>query len=542
MNTKYIFIIGGVMSSLGKGILSSSIGRVLKSKNYKVSIVKFDPYLNVDAGLQNPYQHGEVFVTDDGAETDLDLGHYERFLDTNLTRMSNVTSGSVYSSIIAKERRGDFLGATVQVIPHLTNEIKNRILELAASEQPDIILGEVGGTVGDIEGLPFLEAIREFKNEHPQGDVLILHLTYLPHLKSTGELKTKPTQHSVAELRKVGIQPDIIACRSDIAINNEIKEKISLFCDVDKDLVFSAVDVGNIYEVPLAIENEGICKAILNLCHMEDRPSDLDEWERTVNIMNILTKSVDIAVVGKYTTMCDAYISLTEALKHAQIPNKINVKIHWVASENLENEDSNELLKSYDGILIPGGFGKRGIEGMISASKYARENNVPFFGICLGLQIAVIDFARNCLRFTHANSTEFDPGTPYPVIDLMPEQKQATQKGATMRLGLFNCKISQNTLAYNIYQTKEIRQRHRHRFEFNNMFKVRFESAQMVFSGVYQEKNLAEIIELKQHPFFIGCQFHPEYLSRPTRPEPLFTSFIEACVKFQDLKHETARK
>lgn len=328
MSAKFIFVIGGVMSSLGKGILSSSLGRVLIAKGYKVSILKFDPYLNVDAGLQNPYQHGEVFVTDDGAETDLDLGHYERFLDTNLTRLSNVTSGSVYSSVISMERKGDFLGATVQVIPHLTNEIKKRLLQLEEAEHPDIILGEVGGTVGDIEGLPFLEAIREFKNEHPDGDVIILHLTYLPHLKSTGELKTKPTQHSVAELRKVGIQPDIIACRSDVAINNEIREKISLFCDVDKEMVFSVVDVANIYDVPLLIENEGICKAILSLCRLEDRPSQLDEWERTVNIMNILTKSVDIAIVGKYTSMCDAYISLTEALKHAQIPNKVKVNIH----------------------------------------------------------------------------------------------------------------------------------------------------------------------------------------------------------------------
>jgi CTP synthase len=538
MSAKFIFVIGGVMSSLGKGILSSSLGRVLIAKGYKVSILKFDPYLNVDAGLQNPYQHGEVFVTDDGAETDLDLGHYERFLDTNLTRLSNVTSGSVYSSVISMERKGDFLGATVQVIPHLTNEIKKRLLQLEEAEKPDIILGEVGGTVGDIEGLPFLEAIREFKNEHPAGDVIILHLTYLPHLKSTGELKTKPTQHSVAELRKVGIQPDIIACRSDIAINNEIKEKISLFCDVDKDMVFSVVDVANIYDVPLLIENEGICKAILNLCRLEDRPSQLEEWEHTVNIMNILTKSVNIAIVGKYTSMCDAYISLTEALKHAQIPNKVKVNIHWIAAEELEKDSENETLKKFDGILIPGGFGKRGVEGMILASKYARENQVPFFGICLGMQIAVIDFARNCLRFTHANSTEFDPGTPYPVIDLMPEQKQTTQKGATMRLGLFACKISQNTLAYQIYQKPEINQRHRHRYEFNNMFKVRFESAQMIFSGVYQEKNLVEIIELKNHPFYFGCQFHPEYVSRPTRPEPIFTAFIEACLKYSEKKHD----
>ncbi|HOI25014.1 MAG TPA: CTP synthase [Caldisericia bacterium] len=538
MSAKFIFVIGGVMSSLGKGILSSSLGRVLIAKGYKVSILKFDPYLNVDAGLQNPYQHGEVFVTDDGAETDLDLGHYERFLDTNLTRLSNVTSGSVYSSVISMERKGDFLGATVQVIPHLTNEIKKRLLQLEEAEQPDIILGEVGGTVGDIEGLPFLEAIREFKNEHPDGDVIILHLTYLPHLKSTGELKTKPTQHSVAELRKVGIQPDIIACRSDVAINNEIKEKISLFCDVDKEMVFSVVDVGNIYDVPLLIENEGICKAILGLCRLEDRPSQLDEWERTVNIMNILTKSVDIAIVGKYTSMCDAYISLTEALKHAQIPNKVKVNIHWIAAEELENDQYQETLQKFDGILIPGGFGKRGVEGMILASKFAREKQVPFFGICLGMQIAVIDFARNCLRFTHANSTEFDPGTPYPVIDLMPEQKQTTQKGATMRLGLFTCKISQNTLAHQIYQKPEIHQRHRHRYEFNNMFKVRFESAQMIFSGIYQEKNLVEIIELKNHPFYFGCQFHPEYVSRPTRPEPVFTAFVEACLKYSETKHD----
>jgi len=535
MGTKYLFIVGGVMSSLGKGILTSSIGRILKSKGYKVNIIKFDPYLNVDAGLQNPYQHGEVFVTEDGAETDLDLGHYERFLDENLTRLSNATSGSVYAKLIEKERRGDFLGATVQVIPHLTYEIKSRINSLEELAHPDIIIGEIGGTIGDIEGLPFLEAIREFQIEHPKGDVIFIHLTYLPHLKSTDELKTKPTQHSVAELRREGIRPDIIACRSDIPVSPEIREKISLFCDVPKDRVFAVLDAKNIYEVPLMIEEEGICTSLMEIWNLENHTSNLLDWEKMVNIMNNLEKEVNIAIVGKYTSLGDAYISLVEALKHAQNPNKVKVKIHWVSAETIENENPVKILSPFDGILIPGGFGKRGIEGMILASKYARENQVPYLGICLGLQIAIVDFARNVLHLTHANSTEFDPGTPYPVIDLMPEQRMLKDKGATMRLGAISCKISRNSIAFKVYQEEMITERHRHRYEFNNAYKARFENAQVVFSGLYLEKNLVEIVELPLHPFFIACQYHPELISRPTRPEPVFSAFIAAAVIRKEL-------
>lgn len=538
MNTKYIFITGGVMSSLGKGILTSSIGRTLKARGFKVSIIKFDPYLNVDAGLQNPYQHGEVFVTDDGAETDLDLGHYERFLDENLSRLNNVTAGSVYSQLVAKERRGDFLGATVQTIPHLSYEIKQRIYELKESVKPDIIIGEIGGTVGDIESLPFLEAIREFRMENPIHDVLFLHLTYLPHLKATDELKTKPTQHSVAELRRVGIQPDIIACRSDREISSETAEKIALFCDVKKERIFSVIDVQNIYEIPLMIEKDSLSKTLLELWGLPLVEANFDEWEEMVNIINNLTRSVDIGIVGKYTTMCDAYLSLVEALKHAQVSTKVKVNIKWLASESLEKNDPHLILSDLHGILIPGGFGKRGIEGMINAAKYARENGIPYFGICLGLQIAVIDFARNYLRLTRANSSEFDPTTPYPVIDLMPEQKDLQEKGATMRLGSFPCKITQGSLASKLYGKEMIYERHRHRYELNNAFRQRLEMANLKVSGIYMDKNLAEIIELNSHPFFIACQFHPELISRPLKPHPLFCGFVDACLKYKEKLEE----
>ncbi len=538
MGTKYIFVTGGVMSSLGKGILTSSIGKTLKARGFKVSIIKFDPYLNVDAGLQNPYQHGEVFVTDDGAETDLDLGHYERFLDENLSHLNNVTAGSVYSQLVAKERRGDFLGATVQTIPHLTNEIKQRIYQLKEAVEPDIIIGEIGGTVGDIEGLPFLEAIREFRMENPPRDVLFLHLTYLPHLKATDELKTKPTQHSVAELRRVGIQPDIIACRSDREISDDIAEKISLFCDVKKERIFSVIDAQNIYEVPLMIEKAGLSKTLLELWELPEREANFDEWEEMVNTINNLTSSVDIGIIGKYTSMCDAYISLVEALKHAQVNTKVKVNIKWISAESLEKNDPHDVLNGLHGILIPGGFGKRGIEGMINAVKYAREENIPFFGICLGLQVAVIDFARNFLRLTNANSSEFDPTTPYPVISLMPEQKGLNEKGANMRLGAFSCKIAQGSLASKLYNKEIVHERHRHRYEVNNAFRNRLEMANMKVSGVYMDKNLVEIVELSTHPFFIASQFHPELISRPLRPHPLFIGFINACFKYKEKLEE----
>jgi len=534
MTTKYIFVTGGVVSSVGKGVTAAAIGLILKERGYKVAVQKLDPYINVDPGTMSPYHHGEVYVLDDGAETDLDLGHYERFLDVNLSHMSNATSGSVYSKIIEKERRGDFLGATVQVIPHLTKEIKDRIVQLEEQTKPDVIIAEIGGTIGDIEGLPFLEAIREFQIEHPRGDVLFSHLTYLPHLSSTDELKTKPTQHSVAELRRVGIRPDIIACRSDIPVSQEIREKISLFCDVPKNHVFSVQDVSNIYEVPLRLEEEGVCDALMELWGLEKKKSNLEEWEKMVNIMNNLSKVVHIALVGKYISLRDSYISFIEALKHAQNPNMAKVQLHWINSEDIENKSAEEVLKGMDGILVPGGFGKRGIEGMILAAKYARENKIPYFGVCLGLQIAVLDYARHVLGLTHSNSTEFDQGTPYPVIDLMPEQRTVKDKGATMRLGGINVKIQPHTLAHTIYQTEEIRQRHRHRYEFNNAYKTRFENAKMVFSGINMEKNLVEILELPSHPFYVGCQFHPELISRPTRPEPLFTHFIKAAVEYSE--------
>jgi CTP synthase len=538
MDTKYIFITGGVMSSLGKGILTSSIGRTLKARELKVTIIKFDPYLNVDPGLQNPYQHGEVFVTNDGAETDLDLGHYERFLDEDLSRLNNVTAGSVYSELISKERRGEFLGATVQTIPHLTNEIKSRIYKLKDATNPDVIIGEIGGTVGDIESLPFLEAIREFRMENSPHNVLFIHLTYLPHIKATDELKTKPTQHSVAELRRVGIQPDLIVCRSDKEISQEIAEKISLFCDVKKERIYSVIDVDNVYEVPLMIEKKGLSKTLLKLGELPEKEANLDEWEEMVNTMNNLTQGVNIGIVGKYTAMCDAYLSLVEALKHAQVKTKVKVNIKWIAAEVLEKEEPSSVLSGLHGILIPGGFGKRGIEGMINASKYARENNIPYFGICLGLQIAVIDFARASLRLTNANSSEFDPTTPYPVIDLMQEQRDIQEKGATMRLGAFPCKITQSSLAHRLYGKEIIYERHRHRYEFNNSFRQRFEMAKMKISGTYMEKGLVEIIELIDHPFFIACQFHPELISRPLKPHPLFSGFVSACYNYRQKVEE----
>jgi CTP synthase len=535
MRTKYIFITGGVMSSLGKGILTSSIGRTLKSRGFKVTIIKFDPYLNVDPGLQNPYQHGEVFITNDGSETDLDLGHYERFLDEDLSKLNNVTAGSVYLQLITKERNGAFLGNTVQTIPHLTFEIKNRILELESATSPDIIIGEIGGTVGDIESLPFLEAIREFRMERPENDVLFIHLTYLPHIKSTDELKTKPTQHSVAELRRVGIQPDIVVCRSGKEVTQDIKEKISLFCNVRKERIFSSIDVDNIYEIPLKIEQEGLTKELLNLWELEQREPKMDDWEEMVNTMNNLTQSVNIGIIGKYTrNQGDAYISVVEALKHAQIQNKVKVNLLWISSEDIEKNGLDEYTKNIDGVLIPGGFGKRGSEGMIAASKYTRENKMPYLGICLGMQIAVIDFARNAMKLNSANSTEFDPSTPYPVIDTMPDKKNNDANGISRRLGAFPLKISKGSLAFSVYGKELTSERHRHRYIINNAYRQSYESAQLRISGVYIEENSIEVIELQNHPFFIGCQFHPELLSRPTRPHPLYVSFVKAC---SDYKH-----
>ncbi|MCK5848301.1 MAG: CTP synthase [Caldisericia bacterium] len=538
MNTKYLFIVGGVMSSLGKGILTSSIGLILKSKGYKVSIVKFDPYLNVDAGLQNPYQHGEVFVTCDGAETDLDLGHYERYLNQDLYKSSNVTSGSVYQRLIEKERRGEYLGATVQVIPHLINEIQNRILDHVKETNADIVISEIGGTIGDIEGSPFLEAIREFTNDQSPEDTALIHLTYLPHLSATGELKTKPTQHSVAELRRVGVKSNIIACRSDIQIGEDIRNKISLFCDVKRENVFAVLDAKNIYNVPQMIQKEGLCNALEDIWKLEEREAKLSNWTDTIKKMDSVTKEVTVGVVGKYVELGDAYLSMVEALKHSQIPNNVKVNIKWFQSEDISSDNVKEKLTGCHGILVPGGFGTRGIEGMIEASRFARENKIPYFGICLGMQIAVIDYARHVLNLEDANSTEFDLNTPYPVIDLMPDQVNLDKKGGTMRLGNYKCKLKPDSKAIDMYKTNTIEQRHRHRYEFNNALMPYFENTPIKFSGFNPKRGLIEMIELTDHPFFVACQFHPELISRPVKPEPIFTNFVKAANDFKNLKKD----
>ncbi len=539
--SKYIFVTGGVVSSLGKGITAASLGRLLKNRGYKVTIQKFDPYINIDPGTMSPYQHGEVFVTDDGAETDLDLGHYERFIDMNLSKASNVTTGKIYQSVINKERKGEYLGSTIQVIPHITNEIKDRVLRVGREDNADIVITEIGGTVGDIESQPFLEAIRQVKKDVPnRNDVLYVHVTLIPYISAAGELKTKPTQHSVKELRSIGIQPDIIVCRTEKEISDDMKRKIALFCDVDADAVISNMTCNTIYEVPLLLQKEGLDRIALQKLGLEDKPCDMTEWKEMVNRILSAEKQVDIALVGKYVELHDAYLSVAEALSHAGFAFGTKIKIHWVNSEELEDhlDSLDETFRDMDGIVVPGGFGSRGIEGKIAAIRYAREHNVPFLGLCLGMQCAVIEFARHVCGMTDANSSEIEPDCRYPVIDLMPDQEDVTDKGGTMRLGLYPCKLAPGTKARELYGGREIvYERHRHRYEVNNEFRQAMMEKGLVIAGTSPDDRLVEMIELRDHPFFEATQAHPEFKSRPTRPHPLFKGFVEAAIQ-----HEEAAK
>ena len=522
---KYIFVTGGVVSSVGKGITVASIGRILKSRNISVSVQKLDPYINVDPGTMSPYQHGEVFVTEDGEETDLDLGHYERFIDTNVTASSSVTQGQIYSSIISQERRGDFLGGTIQVVPHVTNEIKRRINQVAIESEASVVIVEVGGTVGDIEGLPFLEAIRQMKSDVGRENILYVHVTLLPFLASSGELKTKPTQHSVNELRRIGIQPDIIVCRSDQPISNDIRAKIALFCDVDPQAVLPLITLPVIYETPLVLEEAGLGRLIVNMLDLPNTSVDFNEWRQLVTQMKEPKEPVSIAIVGKYVELHDAYISVKEALSHAAVYHNRDLDVQWIHSEDLER-DGDSLLRSVQGIVVPGGFGERGIEGKVTAAKYAREHRIPYLGLCLGMHIMVIEFTRHILGSPKPNSTEFDPESPYPVIDLLPDQREASDKGGTMRLGIYPCHLVAGTKAASAYEEQVVYERHRHRFEFNNEYRQTLEEAGMVFSGLSPDGKLVEIGELRDHPFMLGCQFHPEFLSRPNRAHPLFRDFV----------------
>ena len=529
--SRYIFITGGVVSSVGKGITVASIGTILKSRQITVSVQKLDPYLNVDPGTMSPYQHGEVFVTQDGAETDLDLGNYERFIDVNLTAESNVTSGQIYSAVIAKERRGDFLGGTIQVVPHVTNEIKERFKRLAQKSQAEVVIIEVGGTVGDIEGQPFLEAIRQMRNDVGRDNVLYIHVTLLPYLSSTQELKTKPTQHSVNELRRIGIQPDVIICRSDYPISEGVRDKISQFCDVDKQAVIPLPTVSSIYEVPLLLEEEGLGQLIVDKFSLKPRQTDLSQWQELVRCLKEPREPVNIALVGKYVELKDAYFSVREALYHAALYHNRDINLTWVNSEDLEEDGSEALLRSAQGIIVPGGFGIRGIEGMIQAASYARNNEIPYLGLCLGMHIMVIEFARYVLGSTEPNSTEFDSSTPYPVIYLLPEQRGIEDKGGTMRLGNYPCQLVDGSHAANAYRDSLVYERHRHRFEFNNQFYDLLQEAGMVYSGLSPDGNLVEVCELANHPWMVSCQFHPEFGSRPGRPHPLFHDFIGVSKK-----------
>lgn len=535
-NTKYIFVTGGVVSSLGKGITAASLGRLLKSRGYRVTIQKFDPYINIDPGTMSPYQHGEVFVTDDGAETDLDLGHYERFIDINLSKNSNTTTGKIYQSVINKERRGDYLGGTVQVIPHITNEIKERVFRVGQQDNADFVITEIGGTVGDIESLPFLEAIRQVKKDVGKNDVLYIHVTLVPYISAAGELKTKPTQHSVKELRSIGISPDILVCRSEKPISKEMREKMAMFCDVDPDAVIQNLTARSIYEVPMLMEEQGLDTIVLRKLAMEDKPKDMQGWHDMVaRILKKYNKKVTIAVVGKYVALQDAYISITESLRHAAVANEAELDIHWVNAEEIEADDTDmaKVMAGVDGILVPGGFGNRGIEGKIKAIQYAREHKIPFFGICLGMQCAVIEFARHVCGMADANSSEFNPNSTHPVIDLMPEQLDVEDLGGTMRLGLYPCKVYPDTLTSKAYNAELIYERHRHRYEFNNAFREEIVGKGLVLGGTLPNGRLVEIVELpeSEHPWFLGAQFHPEFKSRPTNPHPLFREFVGAAVK-----------
>ncbi len=530
---KYVFVTGGVVSSLGKGIASASLGMLLKRRGLGVTIQKFDPYLNVDPGTMSPFQHGEVFVTDDGAETDLDLGHYERFLDENLTKDHNVTAGQIYDAIINRERRGDYLGRTVQVIPHVTDEIKSRITKVGEKPGIDVCISEIGGTVGDIESLPFLESIRQMRLDLGRNNTVFVHLTLVPYIEAARELKTKPTQHSVKELREIGIQPDILLCRTRNRLTPEARDKIALFCNVRREAVIEARDVDCVYEVPLVFHEGGLDGLVVAMLRLSSPEPDLSDWIELVERAKNPGGSVRVAIVGKYVHLIDAYKSINEAFVHAGIENDVGVEVEWVDSERVNRSSATELLRDYDGILIPGGFGERGTEGKFEAVRFARENKRPFLGICLGMQCAVIEFARNVCGLEGANSSEFDSTTPYPVIDLIPEQREVLWKGGTMRLGAYPCRLLPGTLAHSVYRTDLISERHRHRYEYNNLFRELMQEKGLVISGVSPDGNLVEIIELKEHPWFLGCQFHPELKSRPGRAHPLFREFVRAAKEFR---------
>lgn len=539
INPKYVFITGGVVSSLGKGIIASSLGLLLKGRGYKVTIQKLDPYLNVDPGTMSPYQHGEVFVTEDGAETDLDLGHYERFTGSNLFKINNVTAGQIYLSVINKERKGEYLGGTVQMVPHVSNQIKTKIFEAAYTTESEIVIVEVGGTVGDIESLIFLESIRQIKKDVGWNNVAYLHVTLIPNLKATNELKTKPTQHSVEILRGRGINPDILVCRAEKPVSKQIREKLSLFSDVALDSVIECRDVKSIYEVPLNLEEQNLTKRLLNRLQLEERALNIDSWRSVVEKIKNPTQKIKIAIVGKYTKLSDAYISVIESLRHASAVQDAEIEVKWVLSEDIEefnkkNLSLEEAFEDVKGILVPGGFGDRGIEGKIRAIQYARENKIPFFGLCLGMQCAVIEFARNVAGLSGANSTEFANDTPHPVIDFLPGQSDNTDKGGTMRLGSYPCELENNSISLEAYKTKTINERHRHRYEFNNLFGNKLKEAGLIIAGRSPDGKLVEIIEIPKdkHPFFVGTQFHPEYKSRPDKVHPLFLSFIKACLGF----------
>ena len=537
MATKFVFITGGVVSSLGKGITAAALGRLLKCRGYSVSVCKLDPYLNVDPGTMNPYQHGEVYVTDDGTETDLDIGHYERFIDETLSRDNNATSGQIYQTVIERERAGGYHGGTVQIIPHITDEITARILRAAQRTNPDVLIVEIGGTVGDIEGQPFLEAIRQLRWSVGAQNSVFVHVTLIPYLHAAGELKSKPTQHSVKELLSIGIQPDILVCRSEMPVPKEMREKIARFCNVDADCVIQNLNAPSLYAVPLLLEEEGLCRAICRKLGLAQREPALAAWREMVHREQFPQKECRIALVGKYVQLQDAYLSIVESLKHAGIANDTRVKIAMVQAEDVQAENAAALLGAADGILIPGGFGTRGLEGKIAAARYARENGVPLLGICLGMQMAVVEYARNVLGYADANSSEVDPKTQYPVIDLMEDQRQnvdaesgAMKIGGTLRLGGYDCVLAPNTLAARLYGKPLVRERHRHRYEFNNAFRAAFEGAGMVLSGCNPQRDLVEIVELPDHPFYIGVQFHPEFQSRPDKPHPLFVGLVAAAL------------
>jgi CTP synthase len=540
--TKFVFITGGVVSSIGKGIVAASLGRLFKSRDYSVSILKLDPYINVDPGTMSPFQHGEVFVTEDGAETDLDLGHYERFTDTSMSRLNSVTTGSIYQAVINKERRGAYMGGTVQVIPHITNEIKERIHRVAKNTNPDIVIIEIGGTVGDIESLPFLEAIRQFRKDVGRNNVVYMHVTLIPWIRAAKEMKTKPTQHSVKELRSIGIQPDVLVCRCDRPLHPGMKEKLSEFCDVPVESVITAQDASSIYEVPLTLEREGLAQQTLELLHLEQRQPDLSQWQSLVERMRSPKQQIEVAIVGKYIQLGDAYLSVVEALGHGAIAVNSEIKLRWINAEDLENEGVEAHLKGISAIIVPGGFGVRGVDGKVKAIEYARQKKIPFLGLCLGMQCSVIEWARNVAHLEKANSAEFDPDTPSPVINLLPEQQDVVDLGGTMRLGLYPCRLAADTLAFSLYQQEVIYERHRHRYEFNNAYRSLFLETGYVISGTSPDGRLVEIIELPGHPFFIATQFHPEFRSRPNNAHPLFLGLVKAALEYRSVALESPEK